>query len=128
MHRTLRKYLRTVRKWVLTFRILHLTIFIRKFAYSKKTMAGIGILIGTVTDSTDSGAIEEATVTLVEINLTVTTDEDGYYYFESVPAGIYTLKVKAATYLEETVTDVEILPNSEVTEDVALNSDVEGRV
>ncbi len=91
-------------------------------------VTGVGILSGTVCNSEDSGAIEEASVTIVEPDLTVTTDEDGYYYFESVPAGTYTLKVKAATYLDETVTDVEILPNSEVTKDVALNSDVEGSV
>ncbi len=86
-------------------------------------LAGMGILLGTVNNSEDSGVIEDATIMIVELNMSVTTDEDGTYYFEQVPAGVYTLKVSAATYVSETIPNVEIVKDSEVTLDVALNSD-----
>jgi len=89
-----------------------------------KPITGTGILLGTVTNSVDGSVIEEATVMIVELNLVVTTDEDGAYYFESVPVGKYTVRVTAATYLENTVKNVDITKDSEVTLDFALDADL----
>jgi hypothetical protein len=85
---------------------------------------GYGILSRIVTNSSINGPIEEAVATLVELALSVSTDKEGNYYFEKVPAGTYTHEAKAATYLKETVPNVEILPFSKVTLDVAMNSDM----
>ena len=93
-----------------------------------KKEEGSGILSGVVTNSVDGSVIEDATVIIVELNLIVTTDEDGAYYFESVPVGIYTLRVIAVTYLEKAVTDVEITKDSEVSQDVALDPDLSSPV
>jgi len=89
---------------------------------------GCGIIIGTITNITDGGVIEDATVTIVELGLSVETDEDGAYYFESVPAGVYTLKVSAETYLEEVVLKVEVLEDGECTVDLVLNADLSAPV
>ncbi len=88
-------------------------------------MPGVGILLGNVTNSEDSSPIEDATINIEELSLSVQTDENGDYYFESVPAGIYTLKISAFSYITETVTEVEVLSGAEVTLDIALNSDEE---
>jgi len=101
--------------------------FVGKRRKAKKE-EGYGILSGVVTNSVDGSVIEDATVIIVELNLIVTTDEDGAYYFESVPVGIYTLRVIAVTYLEKAVTDVEITKDSEVSQDVALDPDLSSPV
>lgn len=83
---------------------------------------GFGSITGIVSNSVDSGLIEDAVVSLEELNLTVSTDEDGEYYFEKVPAGVYTMKVSAETYNDETVAKVEVIANAGITVDVGMNS------
>jgi hypothetical protein len=110
-----------------SFKTLYLnarTIIDRRGKRRKEApMVGTGILSGTVTNCEDNSTIEDATVTLDEAGLSITTDEEGVYYFENVPAGTYTVKVEAATYLSQSVQNVEILPGSEANQDIALNSD-----
>ncbi len=89
---------------------------------------GFGILLGNVANSEDNSVIEDATISIVELNLSVQSDENGDYYFESVPVGTYTLKISAPTYLDTTLTDVEITKDSEVSQDVALEPDESGNV
>ena len=85
--------------------------------------AGFGSISGTVNNSVDSGLIEDALVTIEGTDMTATTDEDGEYYFEKVPAGVYTLKVSAETYNDETITAVEVLAGVGITVDVGMNSE-----
>jgi hypothetical protein len=54
------------------------------------------------------------------------TDEEGDYYFEEVPAGIYTVKVLADTYAETTKESVEVLEGAELTEDFDLEAENQG--
>ena len=83
---------------------------------------GFGSISGIVNNSVDSGLIEDALVSIEELNLTASTDEDGEYYFEKVPAGVYTLKVSAETYNDEMVKNVEVIGNAGITVDVGMNS------
>ena len=53
---------------------------------------------GTVTDTTTGEPVAEATVLITEINLVTTTDEDGYYLFDEVPVGSFTISCHAAGY------------------------------
>lgn len=85
--------------------------------------AGFGSISGIVNNSVDSGLIEDALVTIEGINMTATTDEDGEFYFEKVPVGVYTLKVSAETYNDETITAVEVLAGVGITVDVGMNSE-----
>jgi outer membrane protein OmpA-like peptidoglycan-associated protein len=48
-----------------------------------------------------------AQVTIMELNLTTTSDKNGYFEFEGVPAGVYLLKVQALNYVTSQ-TDVEV--------------------
>ena len=84
---------------------------------------GFGIIYGSVTNNTDAGAIEDAQVYIAELELNTTTDEDGEFYFEKIPAGKYTIKVTAVTYLNEVVENVEILPDAEVTLNIGMSSE-----
>ena len=83
---------------------------------------GFGSISGIVSDNVDSGLIEDAVVTIDGTDLTASTDEDGEYYFEEVPAGVYTLKVSADTYHVETVENVEVIANAGITIDIGMNS------
>ena len=57
------------------------------------TAAHAGEVIGIVTDSTDTRALQAANVKIVELNRSMTTDRDGSFRFPDVPAGTYTLEV-----------------------------------
>jgi hypothetical protein len=54
-------------------------------------------LSGTVTTITGE-PVAGATVLVTELNLVVTTDEDGYYLFDEVPVGAFTVTCHAAGY------------------------------
>ena len=86
-------------------------------------ISGNGTISGVISNSVDSSFIEDAIVTIVELNMSVTSDEEGEYYFENVPAGTYKLKCTAYTYVTETITDVEVLDNANTDQDIDLNSD-----
>jgi hypothetical protein len=55
-------------------------------------------LAGKVTDVATKGGIANATVTIVELNLTATTDKDGRYEFTVLSEGSYTIDIKATGY------------------------------
>jgi len=53
---------------------------------------------GTVTDTATGEPVEGATVMITELNLVTTTDEDGYYLFDEVPVGSFTISCHATGY------------------------------
>jgi len=68
---------------------------------------------GTVTD-TNGEPVEGATVMITELQLVATTDEDGYYLFDEVPVGSFTISCHATGYklpanVPVTVTGTEAL-------------------
>jgi len=60
---------------------------------SLSTIAHAGEIAGSVTDATDTRALQSAAVTIVELGRTVETGRDGRFIFADVPAGTYTLRV-----------------------------------
>jgi hypothetical protein len=87
-------------------------------------LAGTGIIEGRVCCAYDSSPVEGALVYLIELDSVVETDEDGDYYFESVPAGKYTIEVLADTYERTCKKDVEVLNEAELTEDFDLEPEI----
>ena len=86
-------------------------------------MPGVGILLGTVTNAEDSSPIEDAVITIVELTINTTSDEEGNYYFENVAAGTYTVNVTAETYLPVSKTSVEVNGSGETNVDFEMQPD-----
>ncbi len=84
---------------------------------------GFGILFGIIINSFDGGFIEDAIVTIVELGISTTSDDEGYYYFEDVAAGVYTIKITASTYLDVTLVKITVNGDGEVSLDVTMNAD-----
>jgi hypothetical protein len=53
---------------------------------------------GKVTDAATKDGLANATVTIVEPNLTATTDKDGRYEFTALAEGTYTIEIKVTGY------------------------------
>lgn len=61
---------------------------------------GGGTLRGRVTFENGERIVDNATVTIVQFNRTATTDENGNYVFENVPAGTYDVAVRLIRFPE----------------------------
>jgi len=55
-------------------------------------------LSGTVTTTATGEPLAGATILVTELNLVTTTDEDGYYLFDEIPVGAFTISCHAAGY------------------------------
>ncbi len=55
--------------------------------------------VGSVSDSANGNIIAGATVTVLELGMTATTDQDGNFGLAQVPAGSFTLRITAPGYL-----------------------------
>ncbi|MBS1873714.1 MAG: TonB-dependent receptor [Acidobacteria bacterium] len=79
--------------------------------------------MGNVTDSSGR-SIQNAAVTAVETRtlarLTATTNEQGYYSFEFVPVGVYSITVEQAGFQKITKTAIEVQINQAVRTDFKL--------
>ncbi len=80
-------------------------------------------LVGNVTDSSGR-SIQGATVTAVETRTlarqTTTTNEQGYYSFEFVPVGVYSITIEQAGFQKITKTSIEVQINQAVRTDFKL--------
>ena len=65
-------------------------------------------LKGTVTDSADNAPIKGATVTIVELGKTRTTDTNGKYSFKPVQNGEFTITVTKQGYTDAQTDNVEV--------------------
>ena len=81
--------------------------------------AATGNIEGTVAD--EGGAIEGATVVVEGTDLSATTDADGYYVIENVPAGEQDITASADGYYSETAT-VTVEEDATVTQDFTLEA------
>jgi hypothetical protein len=79
---------------------------------------------GTVTDTATSEPVIGATVLVTELNLVVTTDEDGYYLFDEVPVGAFTISCHAAGYKLPTNVPVTISDTQPLQLDFGLEPEV----
>jgi hypothetical protein len=110
--------------WGLLFLVLICLVSFGTLAYGQGTN---GSLTGQVTDSSGA-AIAGAAVTLTEVDTqlvqNVVTDGQGVYLFKLVPAGNYSLAVKAGTFALYIQKGIVIDANMYATQNVALK--VEG--
>lgn len=60
------------------------------------------IISGKISDALTSVPISGATISIVEINKTFTTDDTGYFASESLGGGTFVLKAEAGGYLKQT--------------------------
>jgi hypothetical protein len=81
-------------------------------------------LSGTATDTATGEPVKDATVLITELNLVTTTDEDGYYLFDEVPVGAFTISCHAAGY--KLPADVMLTVTG--TESLQLNFELEAEV
>jgi hypothetical protein len=63
-----------------------------------KTAETYAEISGTVTNSTTNEPVAGATVMITELERVTTTDDDGYYLYDEVPVGTYTLNCYAKGY------------------------------
>ena len=94
-----------------------------KNAKQQNILEGVGILMGYVCALFDDSLLEDATVFIVDTDFVESTDEDGYFYFDKVPAGTYTLRIVLETYKELIIPNVILLPGDELSIDGALEAD-----
>ena len=85
-----------------------------------------GLLEGVVTSVPNGLAVPNVSITLrsasdpfVEIR---TTDRDGAFRFEDLPAGLYSLEALGAGFRRETVSPILVVPGVAVSEHVELLS------
>lgn len=58
----------------------------------------VGFLVGTVLDERNKESLRGATVSIVGTKFIVTTDEEGWFQFEGLPAGAVTMKTSMTGY------------------------------
>jgi TonB-dependent receptor len=67
-----------------------------------------GGLSGRIADIETTDPLANATVSIKELGKGTTSDENGYYFFETLPPGKYTLELSFVGYKKITVTGIEI--------------------
>jgi hypothetical protein len=90
---------------------------------------GIGIeytgsFSGTIKNKENHTVLSHATVQLWkddQLLFVTKTNNNGFYQFKSIDAGIYTLKVSKENYVPYIVKDIQILQNATVTSDIELS-------
>tara|TARA_R110000782_G_scaffold78276_2_gene154905 strand:+ start:52695 stop:55523 length:2829 start_codon:yes stop_codon:yes gene_type:complete len=83
------------------------------------TLAHAGELAGHVFDATETRALKAASVTVVELNRSVTTDRAGSYVIADIPAGDYTVEI-GYVGAEKTVKTVSVPAQGRVVADFSV--------
>ncbi|MGV8092092.1 MAG: TonB-dependent receptor domain-containing protein [Mangrovibacterium sp.] len=83
---------------------------------------GTGSLKGRIVEAETSEPLPGATVLISGTQFGTTSDADGYYLLEKVPAGKYTIEVSFIGYMKERV-DVRVQASGTATYDVKLSGD-----
>ncbi len=87
---------------------LSLVTFSAGSAQDSLTTARPGRIVGRVVDASNGEPVPGAQVTLAGRVITAITDWSGRYALEAVPAGRYTVTVRAIGYAQKSVTDVVV--------------------
>jgi len=70
--------------------------------------SGTGILSGMVTDAATNVALASANISLAGTQIAATTDSEGEFNIDNIPAGIYTLSITANGYQPWSMGNIEI--------------------
>ncbi len=84
--------------------------------------SGFGSIKGRVVEAETSEPLPGANVVLVGTKMGVSTDADGYYHFEKIPSGRYTLEVSYIGFQKTTI-DVQVAASKTATYDVKMSGD-----
>ncbi|MFY9610519.1 MAG: TonB-dependent receptor [Blastocatellia bacterium] len=106
-----------------TASVVLLVLFFSNIAAAHAETAGT--LRGTVTLETSGKPVHGVTVTILELKLSVETNDDGVYEFPSVPPGIYTV-VGHLHRVPDVVQTVQVADGANVTADFQLRLRVVG--
>jgi TonB-dependent receptor len=87
------------------------------------SQATAGDVTGSVTDSSNRGALPGAVVSIAEVNRSTTTDSAGNYTLSGLPAGTYAVQVRYLGYDNKTET-VTVPESGSVALDVRLGDDI----
>ena len=82
--------------------------------------AQTGSVTGVVTDATTGQTLNDAAISLVDTELSVLTNISGRYLLNSVPVGVYTVKVRIIGYATQEK-EVTVTPGSSQTVDFQLD-------
>jgi TonB-dependent receptor len=107
--------LRTVRSRILLGTCLSLAAALPGTAFASD-------IVGTVTDATDTRALQSTELKLVELGRVAEAGRDGSYRFADVPAGTYTLEARYVG-AEPTSQTVTVPETGSVTANVVLGTD-----
>jgi hypothetical protein len=102
-------------KAIITLFLISLSI--PAFAQDKNT----GAIAGKITDVKTAETIPMATIELIQTGSKIKSDLDGYYKFENLPAGKYSINVVYTGYPSTTINGIEVVKNTVTTFDVALS-------
>lgn len=80
-------------------------------------------IVGRVTDSTETRSLQAVEIELVELQRTATTNRDGSFHFNAVPAGTYTL-IARYTSAEPTTQKVTVPASGEVRADLRVGAEL----
>jgi hypothetical protein len=89
---------------------------------SAQTLPAESDISGTVTNINTGLPVEGATLNLIEHDHAITSDKDGYYIFNDLEAGDYTITCHASGYLVPEPFVVNLSPNEGVIHNFALKS------
>jgi len=84
----------------------------KKINAQEMIISGMSMYEFSVPDNITGDPVANATVLISELNLVTTTDEDGYYLFDEVPVGSFTISCHATGYklpanVTVTITDTQ---------------------
>lgn len=85
----------------------------------------IADISGVVVKASDNSPVAGATVMIPALNLNTTTDEDGYYLIEDVPAGSFSLSCTAKGFKVPADVALTITDSSDQTLDMTLEAEEE---
>ena len=81
-----------------------------------------GILTGKVMDRFNKQPVSGAVVEIIGLDLKTGSDDDGYFEFESVPQGIYSVRFSSLGYIQFVLDNVVV--NSGVVTDIRAEMDI----
>lgn len=103
-------------------KIKHIFLFLISMFSMNALALQDGILTGRVIERFNNQPISGAVVEIIGLNLKTGSDDDGFFEFESVPQGIYSVRFSSLGYIQFVMDNVVI--NSGVVNDIRAELDL----